>query len=225
MISSKRLGLLASLAAALVLTPAMEADSAGPTVTLAAPESFNGISDTAARSAAMFTEAGKVLTSARCVNCHPAGDRPLQSEAGRMHQPPVERGADGFGLVSMRCSTCHQGANFEPAGMPGHAHWHLAPREMAWQGKTVGEICVQIKDPARNGGRTLAADSRPHGDGLAGRLGVGARIRPRAGAWHAEGTGRAPRGVDENRRGVSDVNSTGTLIACVQTSSLSGCVL
>jgi hypothetical protein len=27
---------------------------------------------------------------------------------------------------------------------------------MAWQGKTVGEICVQIKDPARNGGRTLA---------------------------------------------------------------------
>ncbi len=155
MISSKRLGLLASLAAALVLTPAMEADSAGPTVTLAAPESFNGISDTAARSAAMFTEAGKVLTSSRCVNCHPAGDRPLQSEAGRMHQPPVERGADGFGLVSMRCSTCHQGANFEPAGMPGHAHWHLAPREMAWQGKTVGEICVQIKDPARNGGRTL----------------------------------------------------------------------
>ena len=156
MIASKRLGLLASLAAALVLAPAMEADSAGPTVMLATPESFSGISDTAARSAAMFTEAGKVLTSSRCVNCHPAGDRPLQTESGRLHQPPVERGADGFGAVAMRCSTCHQGANFDPAGMPGHEHWHLAPREMAWQGKTVGEICVQIKDPARNGGRTLA---------------------------------------------------------------------
>ena len=42
-----------------------------------------------------------------------------------------------------------------PAGVPGNPHWHLAPREMAWQGKTLGEICTQIKDPARNGGRSL----------------------------------------------------------------------
>ncbi len=26
---------------------------------------------------------------------------------------------------------------------------------MAWQGKTLGEICEQIKDPARNGGKTM----------------------------------------------------------------------
>ena len=77
-----------------------------------------------------------MLTSPRCVNCHPAGDRPLQGEAGRLHQPPVARGADGFGSVTMRCAMCHQGANFDPAGVPGHPHWHLAPREMAWQGKT-----------------------------------------------------------------------------------------
>ncbi len=44
--------------------------------TLATPESFAAINDTAARSAALFTEAGKVLTHPRCVNCHPAGDRP-----------------------------------------------------------------------------------------------------------------------------------------------------
>jgi hypothetical protein len=31
----------------------------------------------------------------------------------------------------------------------------LAPIEMAWQGKTSGEICRQIKDPGRNGGRSL----------------------------------------------------------------------
>jgi hypothetical protein len=28
-------------------------------------------------------------------------------------------------------------------------------REMAWEGKTLGQICAQIKDPARNGGRSL----------------------------------------------------------------------
>ena len=153
--STTRLTLFAALMAAMVLAQPTAANSAGPTATLATPESFAGISDTAARSAALFTEAGKVLTSPRCVNCHPAGDRPLQGEAGRPHQPRVERGVDGFGTTAMRCATCHQSANFDPAGVPGHPHWHLAPREMAWQDKTVGEICAQIKDPARNGGRSL----------------------------------------------------------------------
>ncbi len=143
--------------AALALTLTTGVDSAGQPAALATPESFASISDTAARSTALFTEAGKVLTSPRCVNCHPAGDRPLQGETGarRLHQPPVARGSDGHGSATMRCAMCHHGANFDPAGVPGHPHWHLAPREMAWQNKTLGEICVQIKDPARNGGRSL----------------------------------------------------------------------
>jgi hypothetical protein len=33
--------------------------------------------------------------------------------------------------------------------------WHLAPRSMAWEGKTLAEICQQIKDPARNGNRKV----------------------------------------------------------------------
>jgi hypothetical protein len=123
--------------------------------TLAAPESFASIADPEARSVALFTELGKVLTRPRCINCHPAGDRPHQGELGRMHQPPVERGPDGRGLETMRCPICHQAANFEPGRVPGHPQWHLAPREMAWEGRTLGEICVQIKDPARNGGRSL----------------------------------------------------------------------
>ena len=122
---------------------------------LASPESFASIGDTEARSAAMFTELGKVLTHPRCVNCHPAGDRPHQGNEGRLHQPPVERGADGHGLPAMRCSICHQNANFDPGRVPGHPEWHLAPREMAWEGKTLPEICAQIKDPARNGGRKV----------------------------------------------------------------------
>jgi hypothetical protein len=123
--------------------------------TLATPESFAAINDTAARSAALFIEASKVLTHQRCVNCHPAGDRPRQGDASRLHQPPVERGADGFGLPAMRCPICHQQTNFEPAGVPGDPVWHLAPHEMAWEGKTPEQICAQIKDPARNGGRSL----------------------------------------------------------------------
>jgi hypothetical protein len=75
----------------------------------------------------------------------------------RLHQPPVERGADGHGLPAMRCSICHQQANFDAAGMPGNPLWQLAPREMAWEGKTLAEICAQIKDPARNGNRSVDA--------------------------------------------------------------------
>lgn len=122
---------------------------------LAPPESFAAIADADARSAAIFTELGKVLAHPRCVNCHPAGDHPRQGDRMRLHQPPVERGADGHGLPAMRCSICHQSANFEPGRIPGHPEWHLAPREMAWEGKTVAEICEQIKDPARNGGRKV----------------------------------------------------------------------
>ena len=126
-----------------------------PANALASPESFATIADPAARSAAYFTELGKVLTSPRCTNCHPATDRPRQGDAKRPHQPPVYRGVDGMGLASLRCSNCHGGANFDPAGMPGHPAWHLAPAEMAWEGRTVAQICQQIKDPARNGGRSL----------------------------------------------------------------------
>jgi hypothetical protein len=124
---------------------------------LASVESFASIGDTAARSAALFTELGKVLTHARCVNCHPAGDRPRQTDARRLHQPPVTRGPDGLGLPAMRCPICHQNANFDPGRVPGNPIWHLAPREMAWESKTLAEICTQIKDPARNGNRTLEA--------------------------------------------------------------------
>ena len=124
---------------------------------LASPASFASISDTNAQSAAIFTELGKVLTHPRCMNCHPSGDRPHQSQGDtrRLHQPPVVRGADGHGTESMRCAICHGNANFDPGRMPGHPEWHLAPREMGWEGRTLPEICEQLRDPARNGGRKV----------------------------------------------------------------------
>jgi hypothetical protein len=122
---------------------------------LASPDSFASIAAPEQRSVAYFLELGKVLTHPRCVNCHPAGDRPHQGDESRLHQPPVTRGADGHGIAAMRCSICHQSANFDPGRVPGHPEWHLAPREMAWEGKTLHEICIQIKDRERNGGRSL----------------------------------------------------------------------
>ena len=151
--SELRFQLLVSIVAVATSMVAGYAVSETAPQMLASPESFASIADTDTRSAAMFTELGKVLTHPRCVNCHPAGDRPRQGELGRLHQPPVARGVDGHGLPAMRCPICHQQANFDPGRMPGHPEWHLAPREMAWEGKTVAEICAQIKDPARNGGR------------------------------------------------------------------------
>jgi len=41
--------------------------------------------------------------------------------------------------------------------VPGHADWHLAPQSMGWQGRSLPQICEQIKDRARNGGRDMAA--------------------------------------------------------------------
>jgi hypothetical protein len=133
-----------------------DAAAQSPPSGLRSPESFATIVDESQRSQALFTELGKVLTHPRCLNCHPVGDRPRQGEQGRLHQPPVARGPDGFGVDGLRCPICHQSANFDPGRVPGHPEWHLAPFEMGWYGKSLHDICVQIKDPARNGGRSAA---------------------------------------------------------------------
>jgi cytochrome c5 len=152
-----RIPLLVSVLILSAGMPAVHAVSETAPDALASVESFSSIDDTAARSAAIFTELGKVLTHPRCLNCHPAGDRPRQGDMARLHQPPVERGVDGFGLPAMRCPICHLQANFDAAGVPGNPIWHLAPRDMGWEGKTLQEICIQIKDPARNGNRSVDA--------------------------------------------------------------------
>ena len=125
--------------------------------------SFQSIQDERERSLALFQEAGKVIQHPRCINCHPATERPLQGVDMRAHQPPGVRGDGGMGLPGMQCTTCHSAENVSVVGqaetiksIPGNPAWHLAPIEMAWEGKTLGEICEQIKDPARNGDKTMA---------------------------------------------------------------------
>jgi hypothetical protein len=62
----------------------------------------------------------------------------------------------------MACATCHGGANFDASRVPGNPHWALAPVSMAWEGKTLGEICVQLKDPRRNGKAWLPSGGVPY---------------------------------------------------------------
>jgi hypothetical protein len=119
------------------------------------PASFAGIADPAARSQALFLEASRVMLHSRCVNCHPSDDSPRQREAREMHNPPVLRGADDQGIPGLRCTSCHQDTNLELARVPGAPKWQLAPKAMAWMDRTPAAICAQVKDPARNGGRSL----------------------------------------------------------------------
>ena len=130
---------------------------------LRSPAAFSGVADRQARSRLLFAEAAKVIMSPRCMNCHPAADRPMQGNDMHPHSPPAVRGADGGGAPGNTCGACHMDRNVDIlAGqrtlfqsIPGHPRWGLAPVEMAWERKSMGEICGQLKDPQRNGGRTL----------------------------------------------------------------------
>jgi hypothetical protein len=142
----------------LLATASISAQSAPRhAATLQPVEAFDGITDKKARSIALFTEVGKVIQHPRCLNCHTRTDTPRQTDFMRVHQPMVVRGKANHGAPGLPCSTCHHEANFEPAGVPGAPHWGLAPKSMAWQGETLGNICRQIKDRKRNGGRDMAA--------------------------------------------------------------------
>ncbi|WP_315764870.1 Isoquinoline 1-oxidoreductase subunit [Sphingomonas sp. Y38-1Y] len=158
------LPILAVLVAALVLTIALllrprtmpepstiaAVVASKPRVPLRPVGAFDAIADPDARSVALFREAGRVIQHPRCLNCHPRTDRPNQTEAIRPHRPLVMRGPDGGGEPVLRCTTCHHDRNVDAAGVPGNPKWRLAPIEMAWEGKSLGEICRQLLDPARS---------------------------------------------------------------------------
>jgi len=112
--------------------------------------------ESASRSA--FLAAYPVFMHPRCMNCHPAGDVPLQGEDSHPHLQNVKRGPDGRGLYALRCRNCHQDQNLSGEGMPpGHPEWRLPPANMrmVFQGKTPAELARQLKDPKQNGGKTL----------------------------------------------------------------------
>lgn len=155
---------------------------AGPNELLA-PVDFEVIEDREARASALFTEAARVLLHPRCANCHPSGDIPHQDMTMVLHDPPVVRGRENSGVPGMECQSCHQDRNQELTRVPGAPNWHLAPIEMAWVGKSVAYICEQMKDPKRNGGKTLAqiVDHNAHDELVAWGWSPGADREPAPG--------------------------------------------
>ena len=149
-------GLAVALLAAGAVSPA-----AAQVVPLKPVSAFSTIGDERARSVALLTEAAKVIQSPRCLNCHPVERQPTQGNDLHAHVPLMYAGPSDHGVPGLPCKSCHGNANAATlassiASIPGDPHWGLAPASMAWQGKSLREICLQLKDTARNGGRSLS---------------------------------------------------------------------
>ena len=101
-----------------------------------------------------FMEVYKVLMSPRCMNCHPAGEHPLQGDDNHIHTMNVQRGKDGKGIYAVKCSNCHQPENTPGLHTPpGNPKWQLPPAnmKMVFQGRTPHQLAVQIMDYNKNG--------------------------------------------------------------------------
>ncbi len=104
-----------------------------------------------------FIEVYKVLMSPRCMNCHPAGDVPLQGDDSHLHRMFPQRGKDGKGVSAMKCGNCHQPENTPGLNTPpGNPKWALPPADMkmVFEGKSPRELALQIMDYKRNGHKT-----------------------------------------------------------------------
>ncbi|MFL5278833.1 MAG: Isoquinoline 1-oxidoreductase subunit [Myxococcales bacterium] len=113
---------------------------------------------------AAFETVRTVLQSPRCLNCHPAGDQPLQGDDSHVHLQFVQRGPEGRGVAGLGCATCHGKANppdsYGEHMPPGVAtEWRLPPpqQKMVFAGLSSHDLCEQLKDPHRNGAKDPAA--------------------------------------------------------------------
>ena len=112
---------------------------------------------------ALWGKIYEVFSHPRCANCHVGPDNvPIWSGSdygpkARPHGMNINGGASRTGAEYIACNACHTEHNaLPPHGPPGAKGWQLAPATMQWFGKSSAEICAQIKDPAHNGGRTVA---------------------------------------------------------------------
>lgn len=116
-----------------------------------------------------FMDVYKVLMSPRCMNCHPAGDVPLQGDDSHIHTMLPQRGKDGKGIYAMKCGNCHQPTNLEGLNKPpGHPNWHLPPAnmKMVFEGRTPNQLAKQLVNPKTNGNKTLQQLIEHADDGL-----------------------------------------------------------
>lgn len=165
------IGAIGSMAAAETEPDGGEADAPDATTADTGVSSDTDAGDTADTAPAIppeklaagreaFVQVTRVLKSPRCMNCHPTGDRPLQTDESVPHAMNVSRTSVEGGMT---CATCHRDRNSEAYGVeggpPGAPHWGLPPEDtpMIFQGRTAAELCRQLKDPARNGGKDMQA--------------------------------------------------------------------
>lgn len=116
-----------------------------------------------------FAKVYTVLMSPRCMNCHPAGNVPLQGDDNHLHGMLPQRGKDGKGIYAMKCANCHQPTNLEGLGKPpGNSDWRLPPSnmKMVFQGRTPNQLAKQLVNPKTNGNKTLAQLKAHADDGL-----------------------------------------------------------
>ena len=112
-----------------------------------------------------WTRIHQVASHPRCSNCHVGSDhRPMWSGPSygrtRPHGMNINAGESRIGAETIMCSTCHihtgdtgRGNEQAHAAPRVAADWRLPPVEAAWFGRTSEEICAQLRDPERNGGR------------------------------------------------------------------------
>ena len=150
-----RAALLGATLLAACSSPSSSSSSSGP---------VGPHGDQHARGLVAFETVRGVLQHPRCQNCHPSGNAPLQGDDGHVHTQNVQRGPSGTGEVGAECTTCHGPAN-PPSNYglhipPGVAKgWHMPKPEekLVFVGMSAHDLCEQTKDPARNGGKDMAA--------------------------------------------------------------------
>jgi hypothetical protein len=109
--------------------------------------------------AAAFESIVPALHHPRCMNCHSAGDYPRQGDDSHPHTMDIRRGPAGDGVNGVACSTCHQDHNLAGLHMPpGAPGWELPSpaMPMIWEGLGDHQLCELLKDPRRNGHRSIA---------------------------------------------------------------------
>ncbi len=144
-----------------VLALSVPAFSEGENVTINPPAEGSVTRDAGLEAWSRIFE---VTSHPRCSNCHVGADnKPMWSGPSygkaRPHGMNVNAGESRIGAEYVQCSACHayrEGDNDVPHAAPQVAmNWQLAPVEAEWFGKSSDEICNQLRDPERNGGRTL----------------------------------------------------------------------
>ncbi|PIB24111.1 hypothetical protein BFP76_02400 [Amylibacter kogurei] len=138
-----------------------------------------------------------VASHPRCANCHvDARNIPIWTDDAtgmdRVHGMHINAGESRLGAEGLMCATCHMTSTrpntIEHA--PPHAGipWQLAPVEFLWHGQSSVNICEQMRNADRNGGRDGAGlvEHILHDVSLGGFIAWG--FNPGAGREPAPGT-------------------------------------